>query len=321
MAYGESTPPGVAMKAMRKQGRIASAAAASDEAVQRAMAVMQNGRADEAERTLRELLAKGPRRPATLHALGLALLAQRRAGEAVAPLEEAARRQSEQGRPDPVIETNVAVALDQSGRTADAVPWLERAITRQPPFEHAFRELGALLFSLRRLDEAEAVLKQGLEVAPNLAELWVVLGGIHLDRADRDNAKLAFARALVTAPDHAGALYGMGNVLMAEGDYARAEQRFRQALAHEPADYQTCLSLGACLLELRRWDEGLASLRAAVELAPRSYPMALKVASTSGRGRFWLKPSSAAGVLQAPRVPAAWASNAWAPNASWALRA
>ena len=100
---------------MKKQGKIASAAAASDEAVQRAKAVMQNGRPDEAERMLRDLLAKGPRRPAALHSLGLALLAQRRAGEAVAPLEEAARRQSEQGRPDPVIETNLAVALDQSG--------------------------------------------------------------------------------------------------------------------------------------------------------------------------------------------------------------
>ena len=290
---------------MKKSGRITSAAAAADEAVQRARAVMQNGRPDEAERILRELLAKGPRLPAALHALGLALMAQRRADDAVAPLEEAARRQSEQGRPDPVIETNLAVALDQSGRIAEALPWLERAITRQPPFAHAFRELGALLFSLRRLDQAEAVLKQGLEVAPDLTELWVVLGGIYLDRGDRDNAKLAFARGLVTAPDHAGALYGMGAVLMAEGDYARAEQRFRQALAREP-DYQTRLSLGACLLELRRWDEGLASLRAAVELVPRSYAMALKIVTTSGRGRFWLKPSSAAGLLQGPKVPSAW---------------
>jgi tetratricopeptide (TPR) repeat protein len=311
---------------VKKQSRIASAAAASDEVVQRAKAVMQNGRPDEAERMLRELLAKGPLLPAVLQALGLALMAQRRPGEAVAPLEEAARRQSEQGRADPIIETNLAVALDQSGRTADAVPWLQRAITRQPPFEHAFRELGALLFSLRRLDEAEAVLRQGLEVAPNLAELWVVLGGIHLDRAERDNAKLAFARALVTAPDHAGALYGMGVVLMGEGEYARAEQRFRQALARDPADYQTHLSLGACLLELRRWDDGLASLRLAVQILPRAYPMALKIVATSGRGRFWLKPSSAAGLLQGSRlqgapVPGAWSSSAWAANASWALRA
>jgi tetratricopeptide (TPR) repeat protein len=284
------------MKPMKKQGRIAAAAAASDEVVQRAKAVMQNGRPNEAEHILRDLLSKGPRLPAALHALGLALMAQRRSREAIAPLEEAARHGS-----NPVIETNLAVALDQSGRPTDALPWLERAITRQPPFEHAFRELGAMLFSLRRLDEAEAVLKQGLEVAPNLAELSVVLGGIFLDRADWDNAKLAFARALVNSQGNPGALYGMGVVLMQEGEYARAEERFRQALARDPADYQTRLSLGACLLELRRWDDGLASLRAAVEMVPRSYPMALKVVATSGRGRFWLKPSSAIERLRATK--------------------
>jgi tetratricopeptide (TPR) repeat protein len=107
----------------------------------------------------------------------------------------------------------------------------------------------------------------------------------------------------------------MGAVLMAEGDYARAEQRFRQALAREP-DYQTRLSLGACLLELRRWDEGLASLRAAINLFPRSYAMALKIVANSGRGRFWLKPSSAAGLLRGPRP-----ANAWMSSASWELRA
>jgi tetratricopeptide (TPR) repeat protein len=291
------------MKTMKKkQGGLASAAAASDEAVKRAMAVMQNGRPDEAERMLRDLLAKGPPRPAVLHALGLALLAQRRAAEAVAPLEEAARRISEQGGADPVVETNVAVALDQSGRTADAIPWLQRAITRQPPFEHAFRELGALLLGLRRLDEAEAVLKQGLDVAPNLAELWIVLGGLYVDRADWGEAKLAFARALVTAQGHPGALYGLGTVLMQEGDYARAEERFRQALAREPADYQTRLGLGACLLEQRRWDDGLATLRSTVESVPRTFPMALKVVANSGRGRFWLKPSAAAARLRAARM-------------------
>lgn len=292
------------MKATKKQGRLAGATAASDEVVQRARAVMQNGRPDEAERILRELLAKGSRLPPALHALGLALMAQRRPGEAVAPLEEAARQISERGGADPVIETNLAVALDQSGRTADAVPWLERAITRQPPFEHAFRELGALLSALRRLDEAEAVLKQGLEVAPNLTELWVVLGGIYIERADWGNAKLAFARVLMNEPGHSGALYGMGVVLMQEGEYARAEERLRRSLASDPADYNTRLSLGACLLEQRRWDDGLASLRAAVEMVPRSYPMALKVVATSGRGRFWLKPSSAAARLQKGKLTA-----------------
>ncbi len=277
---------------MTKPGRIAKAAA-RDEAVRQAMAVMQNGRPVEAERMLRDLLSAGPRLPPVLHALGLTLLAQRRAGEAVAPLAEAARQCA-----DPVIETNLAVALDQSGQTAEAVAWLERAVTRQPPFGPAFRELGALLLSQRRLDEAQAVLRRGLEVAPQLVELSVVLGGVLLERGDWDGAKLAFARVLANVPGHPGALFGIGTALMQEGDFARAAERFRQALARDPRDFQARLSLGACLLELRCWDEGLASLRAAVETVPLAYAMALKILVTSARGRFWLKPSAAARLLR-----------------------
>jgi tetratricopeptide (TPR) repeat protein len=181
------------------------------------------------------------------------------------------------------------------------VTWLQRATTRQPPFEHAFCELGRLLGSLRRFDEAEVVLQRGLQVAPNLAELSVLLGSVFLEREDHDRAKLAFARALVNAPGHPVALGGMGAVLMQEGDFARAAERFAQALARDPADVRARLSLGACQLELIRWDEGLASLRAAIQMAPQAYAMALKIMVTSAHGRFWLKPSAAIGQLRPAR--------------------
>jgi tetratricopeptide (TPR) repeat protein len=282
---------------MRKPGKTAVLEAAADETTRRAVAVMQSGRPGEAERILRDLLGKGPRVPAALHGLGLTLLQQRRPQEAIAPLEEAARQCA-----DPVIETNLAIALDQCGRTADAVTWLQRATTRQPPFEHAFCELGRLLGSLRRFDEAQAVLQRGLQAAPNLAELSVLLGNVFLEREDRERAKLAFARALVNAPGHPGALGGMGAVLMQEGDFARAAERFQQALAREPADVQARLSLGACQLELRRWDEGLTSLRVAIQIVPQAYAMALKILVMSARGRFWLKPSAALAQLRPTRT-------------------
>ena len=159
-------------------------------------------------------------------------------------------------------------------------------------------ELGGLLLSLKRPADAEKVLKRGLVVAPNSVEMSVLLGGIYLARADRHDARLAFARALVNAPADPRALYGMGAALMLEGDFARAAQRLQQAAAQDPTDFQTRLSLGTCLLELRRWDEGLAALRIAIQLAPQSYPAALKILVTSGRGRFWLKPSAVAGLLR-----------------------
>ena len=117
------------------------------DALQRAMAAIQNRRPDEAERIAGDLLAREFQHPGALHVLGLSLLAQGRPREALAPLEQAARL-----RADPVIETHLAIALRQTGQSARALDALERATTRQPPFPLAFHELGVLLFSLRRLD-------------------------------------------------------------------------------------------------------------------------------------------------------------------------
>jgi len=275
---------------MKKFGKAAKAAA--DEAITRAMEAIQRGRPVDAERILREVLAKDPRSQTALHVLGRALLAQQRPQDAIAPLEAAARNG------DPIAETNLGIALNQSGRPADALVWLERAVTRQPPFEHAFYELGTLLVSMRRAKDAEGVLKRGLAINPNSVEMSILLGDIFLKRPDRDSAKLAFARALTNAPSHPGALFGMGTVMMLEGEYARAVQRLQQSVAQDPTKFQTRLTLGICLLELQRWDEGLAALRAAIQQAPQAYPMALKILVTSGRGRFWLKPSSAAKLLR-----------------------
>jgi tetratricopeptide (TPR) repeat protein len=263
------------------------------DALQRAMAALQGRRADEAERIAEGVLARDVRHPGALHMLGLALLAQGRPHEAATPLERAAAIAA-----DPMIETHWGVALRQSGQSTRALEVLQRATAREPPFPLAFHELGVLLFSQRRLDEAQAVLERGLKLAPAMAELSVMLGGIFLDHADWANARLIFARALANAPGQPGALFGLGAALMGEGEFAPAAERFRQALARDPGYTQARLRLAACLLELDRRDEALTCLRAAVQTAPQCYAEALRTLVSAGRGAFCLKPSAAAAMLK-----------------------
>src|SRR5262249_34473899 len=148
-------------------------AAADDTAFRQGMAAVEQGRPDDAERIARDLLGRRPQHVGALHLLGLALLAQKRPREAVAPLEQAVH-----AGPDPIVETHYAVALRGVGRRAEALDWLERATTREPPFSAAFHELGILHCAMRRYDEAEAAFKRGLAVAPTVAELSVELGGV-----------------------------------------------------------------------------------------------------------------------------------------------
>lgn len=270
-----------------------SAVSKHDVVLQRASAAIQHNRPDEAERLARQVLHEDAGELTALHLLGCALLVQRRPAEAVEPLEAAAR-----GRRDSTIETQLAIALRQTGRIEDALAKLKRAIKREPPCPAAFHELGSLLFSLERFDDAAVVVQQGMRAAPWMLELPVLLGGILGARRDRAGAKAAYAGALTVAPDHPAAHFGMGCVLQDEADFANAAQHFRQALRADPHDAQARLRIAACLLELGQADDALSFLQTAVRAVPQAYGAALKIVSSSARGRFWLRPSAAARVLR-----------------------
>src|SRR6202171_2073755 len=170
----------------------------------RAMFALDNERPEDAERIAAEMLRADPGHARALYILGSALTMQGRAGEAIAPLEAAAR-----GRHDPEIETVLAIALRQVGRHEDAVSRLKLATKRRPPYAAAFNELGYLLVLMDRYDEAADVLSRGLQIAPTMPQLSIQLGYAQLSRRDCANAKTAFARALEISPTSHDALYGM----------------------------------------------------------------------------------------------------------------
>jgi len=276
---------------------IRTTAAADDSALRFGWAAIDAQRPDEAERVACAVLSRHPQHLSALHLLGLALLIQKRPRKAVGPLTEAARNST-----DPLLETHYALALRDVGRKDEAITWLERAISRRPVFAPAFHELGLFLCGLRRYDEAEAVLKQGTELAPSVSELWVELGGVHICRVDPANAKVAFARALVLAPSYVRALHGFGTALLLEGECERAADQFRVVLAHRPDHLRARLDLAHCLLELGQFEAGVAELRTIVRAGPQYCGEALKMLASSRRGRLWLRPSAAAAFLQATDV-------------------
>lgn len=277
-----------------KQGRISRGGSPDDRTVAQAKAAIEAGHFDEAGRLVHELLARKKNHPGASHVMGVVLLAQGRASDAVAALNVAA-----QNSIDPAVETHLAMALRQAGRTTEALTWLERAVTRDPPFATAFHELGSLLDSLNRFAEAEDTLRKGLKVFPGDPETWCALGRVLLMRGDRDGAQRAFARALVERPAYPNAIYGQACVLRDNGEFPRAADLFRQALRQIPEWAEARLQLGYCLLELDQWDDAMSELRGAIALNPALYDKARYILVRSARGRFWLRPSAVAQALGA----------------------
>jgi len=82
-------------------------------------------------------------------------------------------------------------------------------------------------------------------------------------------------------PGNADALVGFGVALQYEGNFARAAERFQRVLEREPGHHCARMNLGYCLMELG--DEGIVSLRAAVQAAPHNYGSALRMPTRRAR--------------------------------------
>ena len=83
-------------------------------------------------------------------------------------------------------------------------------------------------------------------------------------------ARTAAARALALDPDLALAHHARGELYMLdESDPERALEEFRLALESQPSNAEVYQSISYAQAHLGLWDEGLASMRKAIELNPR----------------------------------------------------
>jgi len=272
---------------MRFDGR--ERANPNDEAIRRAAIALSNQRPAEAERLATEALKNNASHPDAIKILGRALMMLNRYNEAIVPLEKLARSSR-----DPESATLLAIALRNSRKIDEAEIWLKRAIKRKPAFPLAFYEFGGLLKALERFDEAIEILKQGLDLAPMAPEMALQLGSVYYSINDRTNARKFFSRARSISPQNAQAIQALGTVLMDEHDYANAAELFGQAITENPNNPLAQMCLGYCRLGLGQTDAAYDCLRTSIAISPQLYGKVLKMLVTSGRGRFWLRPSHAA---------------------------
>jgi tetratricopeptide (TPR) repeat protein len=258
-----------------------------DEALERAVVALQMRRPGEAERLAAGVLRANRNNHIAAKVLGWALLAQNRAGEAIAPVERAARRSN-----DPEIETVLAVALAATGRQQEALDQLRQTTARRPAFAPAFREYAGQLLKLGRFGEAVEMIESGIALAPDAIDLQIDLARLHLNQNDRVKARTILSQALEAAPGRLDTMAALARVMLLDGDYADAADLFRHLLALRPDDAMTRADLAACQLEMGARDAGEATLRAATRGRPEMLGRAIHVLAATSHGRFFFRPSA-----------------------------
>jgi predicted O-linked N-acetylglucosamine transferase (SPINDLY family) len=210
--------------------RAATAGADAGALLTQAVQLHQSGELKTARRLYEDVLIRVPEQPDALHLLGVLAL--------------------------------------QSGRPADAVMRIRRAVARRPDSAVYHGNLGVALQATGQVHEARASLERAVALdARNVDALFNL--GVTLQALDLPEEAVGwYQRVLALAPAHTGAYRNLGNALHALGRSAEAVEAYGALLALTPPDAAMLGSLGTALTTLERHDEAMSAFEAAVKLAP-----------------------------------------------------
>uniref|UniRef100_UPI001B5BFA17 tetratricopeptide repeat protein n=1 Tax=Niveispirillum sp. TaxID=1917217 RepID=UPI001B5BFA17 len=273
-------------------------------AIDRAIALHQGGDLGGAEALYRQILIEAPALAGIHYLLGMAVLGQGRAADAVKALRTAVRLKPGVAE----WSLNLGIALRRTGETTAALATLRAAapLCAGAPVLQAevLSETGALLLALGQDAEAELALRAALSLAPGHALARDNLAALLFNRfagagaLDRSDAPSALAEAVQLAPQRTAAWFRLGQALLRAEQPQSALEAFDKGLGQNPQDQNLILGRSDALSVLGRFEEARDAAIKAAALAPATLgpPVALAVAS-HGLGMLSAAAAALRGVL------------------------
>lgn len=255
---------------------------------------------DEAEKSLRQLLAGSERDPVLLHNLGIALYFQKRYPEAADMLQKA----RDGGVVDPDNLHFLAYALHQMGDTARALEvtdaWLrlaptaavagyrallqmddgdviaavtaaEEVVARDPENSNANLVLGIWETEQQDIDDAAKRFQRLTQAEPDNGRAWVGMALVHLYRSEHEASIACFQRALDAMPNNVGTLVALAWAHFTAKQIAESERTFRRAILVEPRFGEAHGGLALTLVWQNRRDEARREIALARRLDPKGF--------------------------------------------------
>ncbi len=150
-----------------------------------------------------------------------------------------------------------AAEAQQHGDAALAVRKYQELLRLHPEVIGAHANLGLVLVSLARFDEAVAQFRAAVALAPGDRSLRTNLAMAYYQKGDLPNAIREFSSLLKEAPGDIQTATLLGNCYVREGHPAQAVSLLTPLAASHPDDVSLQLTLGWALVRAGRTKEGL----------------------------------------------------------------
>jgi tetratricopeptide (TPR) repeat protein len=250
------------------------ASAADAAALERAAALLRQGKPEAAEPICREILSRTPTAAAATHLCGLI----RRQLNDLSGSETLLSRsiELEPGRAE--FHFNLANLLRHQSRLAEARDCYQRSVSLDG------RNAGARLGLVRTLNDlgqraaAEAEARQLIAVTPRDAQAWSALAMTLRDQGRLFEAESAYDQAIKVNPTYAPAHYNMGSVLVELERTEQALAALQRAQTLGVGGFELAFMQGRALLQAYRIEEAERSFAVAVSLRPQHAQAQLNLA-------------------------------------------
>jgi tetratricopeptide (TPR) repeat protein len=132
----------------------------------------------------------------------------------------------------------------QAEKYDDAIQSWQQAKKIDPHTPFVLQNIGNALLNLGRTEDAVAVLKQEIEIAPLASQTHFLLGEAFFQLRDFAQAKSSYQRAVELQPNHTKAVYGLVKVCARLGEreeaavYSEEFQRLEAATAQSDQEYR-----------------------------------------------------------------------------------
>ena len=236
----------------------------ASEILSRAMQLHQGGHASAAKAEYLRVLSRQPRNADAAHLLGLLLLGEDRADEALPYLDRAVEAA-------PGISgflSTRAVALVNLGRLGDAIADYERALAISPDDAGLNYNLGLAFAQTGNFRSARSAFARAIALKPDFAEAHGNLGIAHQELGEASDAVAAFEQALTLQPDSPVLLNNLGLALQEAERASDALDAFERALQLDPGNAQVLCNKGNLLCEMRDWGTASSAYSAALAQLP-----------------------------------------------------
>lgn len=163
---------------------------------------------------------------------------------------------------------SIALQHHQAGRLQEAEALYRQILQVQPDHPDALHLLGVIAHQVGKQDIAISYIVRAIGLKPDVAEYYNNIGEAYRALGKLDEAMDHYRRALQLKPTYAEAHNNAGVALEAQGKLKEAEANYRQAIMLKPTYAEPHCNLGNVLNRQGKLDEAMGLYRQAVALKP-----------------------------------------------------